>query len=197
MTENEEGIKTCVCGGRLTASAAYKEQRKEGDRAITLCVGCGRFLKFDDNHESVPIKDAELYTLLDADAVESLLAVRTKIKETLCTRPDADSVQRLRKWNEREQETYGQGLAANLHKPLQSVRHSELVRFGEDSPYKSECPLSGCPGILLVRRQVVTFRLSRLDVCTHCLQHFWYTDNRVNHEEFVEPAAPVPTVAAS
>lgn len=62
----------------------------------------------------------------------------------------------------------------NLQKEPLEVKHKELKRTGE-SPFRSECP--NCEiGMLLVRRDNITFKLQKDDSCTYCGRRFVYTD---------------------
>ncbi len=56
-----------------------------------------------------------------------------------------------------------------------AVRHAELERVSEKSAYKSKCPKC-VDGILAMRRDVESFKLSALDFCLGCGQAFWYED---------------------
>ncbi len=63
----------------------------------------------------------------------------------------------------------------NLGKPVIQVRHSELERLDDESLFKSQCP--ECKqGILLVRRDPRTFKISNIDRCLLCSQLFEYQD---------------------
>ena len=63
----------------------------------------------------------------------------------------------------------------NFGKPAIRVRHAELRRWSDESPYKSKCPV--CPdGILLIRRNQETFVLEELDFCVVCGQEVVYED---------------------
>jgi hypothetical protein len=70
----------------------------------------------------------------------------------------------------------------NLRRQWIQVKHSELIRYSDDSPYRSECPHCAYnpPGILLVVR--TNGGLSRLDHCSGCGQQYIYTDDTINGE---------------
>jgi len=60
-------------------------------------------------------------------------------------------------------------------KNLIYIHHSDLKRSGE-SAFRSVCP-SCETGILLVRRNQKSLKLSRLDNCINCGQEFFYIDD--------------------
>ena len=60
------------------------------------------------------------------------------------------------------------------------VRHSDLERHGE-SPYRSICPKCGT-GILLLARDLKTFRLLAEDRCISCAQPVYYLDKEIAGE---------------
>jgi len=63
----------------------------------------------------------------------------------------------------------------NIGKPPIRVRHADLKRCSDESPYKSKCP--ACPdGILLIYRDQDTLKLLERDVCVVCGQAFIYED---------------------
>jgi hypothetical protein len=70
---------------------------------------------------------------------------------------------------------------ANLSKPVWRLHHAALRRTGE-SLFRSACPACG-KGMLLVRREPVTFRLARFDVCVACGQRVEYLDSKIGGEE--------------
>jgi hypothetical protein len=72
----------------------------------------------------------------------------------------------------------------NLNNSPIRVAHAELERYGEDSAYKSKCPV--CEGgiLLVTRLQSDGLKLSRYDSCVSCGQTFFYTDDTINGEEF-------------
>jgi hypothetical protein len=54
------------------------------------------------------------------------------------------------------------------------AKHKELKRTG-DSAFRSECP--SCEiGMLMVRRDAISFKLQKDDSCTYCGRRFVYTD---------------------
>jgi len=63
---------------------------------------------------------------------------------------------------------------ANLQLEPLNVKHKELKRIG-DSPFRSECPECGI-GLLLIKRDGITFNLQLDDNCTYCGRRFRYTD---------------------
>jgi uncharacterized protein (DUF983 family) len=65
--------------------------------------------------------------------------------------------------------------AENIDAPLRRVKHAELERFQNHSPFKSKCPACGRDG-LFVRREQYTFRLAAIDRCIYCGQAFEYED---------------------
>jgi hypothetical protein len=65
------------------------------------------------------------------------------------------------------------------------VVHAELERADEDSAYRSVCPVCKT-GLLLIHRDKETFKLVRSDICIQCGQGFYYTDDKINGEEFTE-----------
>ncbi len=77
----------------------------------------------------------------------------------------------------------------NSGRPVISVRHSRLVRYG-DSRYKSTCPACR-EGLLMMQRMGPGVRLSRHDTCTLCCQRVFYTDVDVNGEAFYVPEREV------
>jgi hypothetical protein len=87
---------------------------------------------------------------------------------------------------------------ANIKRPIAEVCHAELSRFSEESDYKSDCPIPGCQGILLVSRPLGVFALNRAERCTLCGQAFWYTDESVGGESFLpdQPRHLTPEILA-
>lgn len=62
----------------------------------------------------------------------------------------------------------------NIDKEPIPIKHSSLKRT-DDSIYRSVCP--ECKeGVLLVGRDLETFKLSEVDRCISCAQQFIYTD---------------------
>lgn len=77
----------------------------------------------------------------------------------------------------------------NLDRPVLRVRHAELERVSEESPFRSWCPVCK-EGILLVARlDMLDFRLSKLDHCSMCGQHFWYEEEAIGSEKLHDPPA--------
>lgn len=76
----------------------------------------------------------------------------------------------------------------NIHAAPISVRHSELPRDDSESAYRSVCPACS-KGLLLVRRNPVTFALTRIDTCTNCGQTVVYEDETIA-DEVVEALTP-------
>jgi hypothetical protein len=77
---------------------------------------------------------------------------------------------------------------ARYRGPPHKVLHAALTRAGDETPFRSIAPC--CGGMLLVRRNQVTFELSRDDNCVKCGQRYWYTDDSINGERFGEPVSP-------
>ena len=69
--------------------------------------------------------------------------------------------------------------ACNIHKPPMEVYHSGLQVF--DGDYKRTCPACGV-GLLLVKRDMNTFHITRDDRCTLCAQHIVYLDDEIAGE---------------
>ena len=65
--------------------------------------------------------------------------------------------------------------AGNLYSQPVHVKHSDLVRFDDESMYRSICPVCG-DGVLLVGRDVTTFGLLAEDRCLLCGQAVIYDD---------------------
>ncbi len=64
------------------------------------------------------------------------------------------------------------------------VSHAALRRVG-DSAFKSVCP--SCPdGVLPVRREERTFRVTNQDFCLACGQHVVYTDSVIGGESVLD-----------
>jgi len=86
----------------------------------------------------------------------------------------------------------------NLKEPPIEIKHTDLERVSEDSSYRSWCPKCN-KGVLLVSRPLHVFKLNRTERCTLCGQPFWYTDETVNGESFVEdqPRHLTPEVLAA
>ena len=78
---------------------------------------------------------------------------------------------------------------ANITEPVMYVRHSELTRSSDESPYRSVCPKCN-EGTLLVNRNQTTFQLMRIDCCTLCGQTVCYQDVTINTESLKD----LPTV---
>lgn len=97
---------------------------------------------------------------------------------------------------EPRQEDYGR----NIGRPPLAVRHADLEREGEDSMWRSECPECG-HGLLLVRRDQATLRISGADNCVVCGQGFVYLDlagmraregDDAQEHLYARPAGPGP-----
>lgn len=183
----------CLCGAVLEKAAAIRHDSQPKPGSVALCTECGRFMEFDEKLEGQPRTDGEILVKVGAKTFDHLLSLRAKFRESLFRVPTQDVEAVRERWRAREREFPAGSLGANTHQPLRVVLHSALARFSEDSPYKSGCPACGL-GLLLVRRlSGQGFKLSRIDNCTHCLQFYWYADDSINGEEFVEPAEPVPS----
>ncbi len=84
--------------------------------------------------------------------------------------------------------------AENLEKPFLIVRHQELERVSEGSPFRSFCPVCS-KGVLLVRRHDVfdttdpkiAMGLSKIDNCSMCAQRFVYEENEIAGEPLTFP----------
>jgi uncharacterized protein (DUF983 family) len=63
----------------------------------------------------------------------------------------------------------------NIDKTPQGVNHADLERFGDESDYRSKCPVCK-EGILLVERDPVEGHLKAKDLCRTCGQRFIYID---------------------
>ena len=63
----------------------------------------------------------------------------------------------------------------NIDKDSIEVEHKNLIRFNDDSMFRSNCPVCE-DGILLVRRDNETFKLLAEDRCIACGQRVIYTD---------------------
>ena len=63
----------------------------------------------------------------------------------------------------------------NIDKPPIHVKHSDLARSGEESMYRSCCPVCN-GGVLLVYRHLETFELLERDTCISCGQAIIYDD---------------------
>lgn len=69
----------------------------------------------------------------------------------------------------------------NYDKPPRKLSHASLTRVGDESPFRSKCPV--CPnGVLLVQRDQKSFALQNLDSCVVCGQRVIYTDKFINGE---------------
>ena len=68
-------------------------------------------------------------------------------------------------------------VAENLEKPIVQVRHADLKRMNDTSPFRSWCPTCD-QGVMLVQRDGV--KLLRIDHCTMCGQRFVYTDDEID-----------------
>ncbi len=64
---------------------------------------------------------------------------------------------------------------ANLHNTPVKVIHSELKRADNNSIFRSICPVCEI-GILLVKRDNITFKITAEDHCILCGQQYVYTD---------------------
>lgn len=64
----------------------------------------------------------------------------------------------------------------NLNKVVLRIKHTDLERSSEESPFRSLCPVCK-QGFLLVRRHGTT--LSHYDNCILCGQHFIYLDDSI------------------
>lgn len=84
----------------------------------------------------------------------------------------------------------------NLDEPYRIVRHSDLKRANDESPFRSVCPVCE-KGVLLVRRWAGG-ALGSVDNCTWCGQMFFYTDEEIAGEKLVSsiPLTLDETVAA-
>lgn len=68
-----------------------------------------------------------------------------------------------------------EGVAVNRDKEPISVKHAELERMSDNSPYRSMCP--ACErGALMMRRNDETFELLAEDNCLYCAQKVIYED---------------------
>lgn len=75
----------------------------------------------------------------------------------------------------------------NYDKPIKVVRHAELKRLSDESPFRSWCPVCD-QGLLLVARISLTdLRLSKLDHCSTCGQRFLYEDDSIAGEALIPP----------
>lgn len=75
-------------------------------------------------------------------------------------------------------------ICVNLNSPVIHVRHTNLQRWDlENSLFKSCCPACD-KGVLLVARDLVSFKLLREDRCIACGQRVRYTDLKIGSEEF-------------
>lgn len=69
--------------------------------------------------------------------------------------------------------TYQKAMENHAMEPIE-IKHAELTRVG-DSPFRSTC--INCEiGLLMVRRDPMSFKLQRDDSCTYCGRRFIYTD---------------------
>lgn len=92
-------------------------------------------------------------------------------------------------------------LYKNLHEPPIHVLHSGLERDSNQSEYRVICPKCTI-GLLLVGRDMDSFKLLRVDRCTHCGQIVIYDDETIAGQELlpfamyeaVERPPPRPTV---
>ena len=63
----------------------------------------------------------------------------------------------------------------NMELPPIKVKHADLERFDDRSPFKSVCPKCK-DGVLLMRRDQKTLTLLAEDNCVACGRPFIYTD---------------------
>ena len=77
-------------------------------------------------------------------------------------------------------------LPDNIDKPLIRVAHAELERFSGESAYRSKCPVCEGGVLFISRDPEAGFLLMRRDRCVICGQSFYYTDETINGEGFVE-----------
>ena len=78
---------------------------------------------------------------------------------------------------------YAEGKPSNFDRPMIKVKHSDLKRVGEDT-LRSCCSVCN-KGILLLQRDIRTFKLSRTDRCISCGQSFYYSDETIDGQELV------------
>jgi hypothetical protein len=88
------------------------------------------------------------------------------------TRPD---------WDPRCSSCAESGTGVNLGASPIVVEHASLKKTSEDSDYRVVCPKCD-QGTLLVRRNQITLRIQRGDMCTLCGQRFVYTDAAIGGE---------------
>jgi len=70
-------------------------------------------------------------------------------------------------------ETIGVGI--NLEKLPLFVKHQDLERLSENSPFRSKCPT--CKnGLLMMERDFETYKLKNTDRCLLCGQRYVYYD---------------------
>lgn len=75
----------------------------------------------------------------------------------------------------------------NVNESFKIVRHADLQRVTEDSPFRSWCPVCD-KGLLLVRRlALLDMRLSKMDNCSMCGQQFFYEEDEIAGEKLVSP----------
>jgi len=80
--------------------------------------------------------------------------------------------------------------AANIAKPFLRVKHADLKRLTDASPFRSWCPVCD-QGVLLVRRlDFGTLGLSKIDNCSLCAQRVIYEEDEIAGEKL---AMPLPT----
>jgi len=66
-------------------------------------------------------------------------------------------------------------VGSNLYNNPISVKHAELERVGDNSIFRSVCPVCK-EGMLMVRRDSKTFKLMPEDNCILCGQEVFYAD---------------------
>lgn len=76
-------------------------------------------------------------------------------------------------------------IGKNIKEPFRIVKHTDLERVSDESPFRSWCPVCQ-KGILLVRRDD-NLELSTLDNCTDCGQQFFYEDTEIAGVRLVSP----------
>jgi len=74
----------------------------------------------------------------------------------------------------------------NYRRPPVSVRWSELERAGEESAFRSECPVCD-QGLLLIKRTPDHEHFSCYDNCTSCGQVFVYEDEEILGTRVLSP----------
>lgn len=78
---------------------------------------------------------------------------------------------------------YAEGKPSNFDRPMIKVKHSSLKRVSENT-LRTFCTVCN-KGILLMDRDIKTFKLSRKDRCIRCGQSFYYTDETIDGQELV------------